>query len=158
MRYDLRPHLFTVQPNPATNIKMQRFSHHSARVLCKQLPSGACDVAFYGLLTRKGFEVLRAQACRVTHDAPSIVMRMDMAVLADSEDFMDAMARACPHDAVALVVPSDRYEQAMQLARAMASAFGVRRPVFLPEQAPLAYLWAAHVARSQPARLPLLQP
>lgn len=131
---------------------MLRFSYHSAQVLCEQLSSGASNVAFYGLLTRKGFDVLRAQACQCTHAAPAIVMRMDTALMADAGDFMDARPRGCPHDAVALVVPSDRYEQALVLARKLATAFGVRRPVFLPEQAPLAYQWADFVARSQSER------
>jgi len=137
---------------------MVRFSYHSAQVACEILASGAGSVAFYGVLTRKGFDVLRQQACLSVHEAPAIVMRLDTAVMADRDDFMDATARACPHDAVALVVPSDRYEQALALARKLATAFGVRRPVFLPEQSLMAYRWAAHVARSQFARLPLPQP
>jgi hypothetical protein len=137
---------------PRKNIQMQRFSYHSAQVSCEQLPTGAFEVVFYGLLTKKGFAVLRDHACRFAQGAPSIVMRMDLALLADAEDFMSAAPRLCPHDAVALVVPAERYEQALALASRMATAFGVRRPVFLPDQAPLAYQWASHVARSQCAR------
>ena len=54
--------------------------------------------------------------------------------------------------AVALVVLPDRYEWALHLARSVATAWGVTRLAFLPEQLAAAHQWAAHVARSHSAK------
>ncbi len=131
---------------------MPRFSYHSAQASWQKLSSGANSISFYGFLTRKGFAALRCQVDAQALNAPAIVLRLDTALLAGRDDFIDA--DVCTHEAVALVVPPDRYEQALALSRKMASLWGVRRPVFLPEQAALAYQWAAHVAQSQYAKLP----
>lgn len=131
---------------------MFKFSYHSAQVKCEELPSGASLISFYGTITHKGFDLLQEQACAHTGAAPSIVMRVDTALLLEDEGEDFLTCSDCHHEAVALVVPHSRYEQAMRLAR-NAAKLGVRRPVFLPEQAGLAHQWAAYVAQSQSARL-----
>ena len=151
-------HISAFVKNPLEIMQFVRFSYHSAQAHCRKLASGVMDVAFFGTLTRNGFDAVNAQAIRHCYGAPAVVLRMDEGLLVESDDYIDGSHPVTgDFPAVALVVPASRYERALLLARRSAAAFGVRRPVFLPEQAPLAYLWAAHVARSQPARLPLPQ-
>ena len=132
---------------------MPRFSHHSARVDFEKLSSGAANVSFYGLITRNGMDALQAQVCGQMCRMPAAVVRVDSAlVTGGAAPRCPDSGETCHHEAVALVVPPELYDLAMQLARESAAAYGVRRPVFLPEQAALAYQWAAHVAQSPPAR------
>jgi len=137
---------------------MTLFSYYSARVTCAKLAGGAVNFSFYGFLTCKGFDALY-EPCRLyALGAAAVIVRFDTALLSDDGDYLTAASPgASGFEAVALVVPANRYDRALRLARTMAAEFGVRRPVFLPEQAGLAHQWAAHVARSQSCLLPLLQ-
>lgn len=133
---------------------MPRFSHHSARADFDKLSSGAAQVSFFGLITRDGLDALQAQVCGQMCRTPAVVVRVDTALVmtGGAAPRCPDSGKSCHHEAVALVVPPDLYDQAMQLARESAAAYGVRRPVFLPEQAEMAYQWAAHVAQSQPEK------
>lgn len=129
---------------------MPRISYHSAQVCCETLPSGVVKLSLFGLITREGFNGVYGPARQYATGAPVVIARFDTALISARGDLMSADSPGIgDFPAVALVVPADRYERALHLARALASAFGVSRPVFLPEQLEAAHQWAAHVARSR---------
>ena len=122
---------------------MQQFKFNAARVSTQYIAkSGLCEAIYTGPMTVKAFDALRFEALQSSRQTAAYVVRMDMALIAMSDDPpVDDESYSPDTAAGALVVRPEQY-QFWQDYAFKAAKFGIVRTVWTEANARLAYEWA----------------